>query len=73
LVATYEIAWNLPAYDETPDEYTIQGLVGYYAGKDGDEDLFRVAWTGYVGQDTWEPESGLPPELVLEFRTENAI
>jgi hypothetical protein len=69
LVATYEIKNQIRAYNETTIEYSVKSLVGHHVGDEHTEDLFRVEWEGYVGEDTWEPESGLPPELVLEFRT----
>jgi hypothetical protein len=66
-VATYEIENRIRAYDETNDEYPVKGIVDYYAGRHDTEDLFRVEWEGYSGQDTWEPESGLPSDMVLDF------
>jgi hypothetical protein len=68
-VATYEIQNNLRAYNESTEEYVVEEIRGYRPGGRDREDYFRVAWEGYMGEDTWEPESGLPPGMIREFRT----
>ena len=54
-------------------EYEISRLVaaGY---DDNNQLLFKVRWKGYgPSDDTWEPETSLPPSLVAEFKRKHNI
>jgi len=54
-----------PTTDDEPEEYEVEELVAMRAKGDGWE--FQVKWAGY-DEETWEPESELPSELVAACR-----
>jgi hypothetical protein len=48
-------------------EYVINDLMAADYDDQG-HSIYRVRWEGYsVDEDTWEPESALPQELVIHF------
>lgn len=51
--------------DQSDEFYEISHII-----RDGIRNgrrMFKVAWVGYPGQDTWEPEDGLPTDMLLEY------
>ena len=64
------------AEEQDDTDYEIEALLKEFKGRKKKEmSYFLVRWVGYPAEgyhDTEEPESGLPAELVMEFRAERA-
>ena len=57
----------------TDDLYEVEALVDAGVADDGTV-LYRVRWKGYPpDQDTWEPSSSLPRELIRAYRRRNQL
>lgn len=59
--------------DEVEEEYVVEEIIKKYNSKEGRYE-YRVKWKEYSSvYNTWELESNIPNELLIEFEKKNIV
>jgi len=53
--------------EEETEEYELEAIVDDRDNERLHRHEYRVKWTGYPGQDTWEPADNIPAEIVRDY------